>query len=68
MADRKIDLNVNPALYWPPIGPHGDPPFDIYRVIKPDQIAAVVRLEIAYKIKVATAALDFYNSISAMMK
>jgi hypothetical protein len=67
MAEKKKvpEFAMQPELlrwWW-----RGDPPPDIYRVIKEEQLVKLVQLQVKYRQQIAQAQLEFYNELSKMM-
>jgi len=58
--------------WWPPFDPvpwkwHVDPPPDIYRVLKEEQLIKLVQLQVKYRQKVLEAEMEFEAELSKML-
>jgi hypothetical protein len=66
MAERKVvpPFAEEPLLrrWW-----IADPPPDIYRVIKGDQLLRLAQLQVRYRLQVAQAQMEFYKELSAIV-
>jgi len=52
---------------WPPVGP-GDPPSEIYHVLKDEQLAKLARLQVKFRQKQLQNQMDFYKELSAFLE
>jgi hypothetical protein len=66
MAKKVPEFASMRRPWMPPWGP-GDPPPDIYHVLKEDQLAKLARLQVKYRQKQLQNQLEFYKELSAIL-